>query len=118
MSEEYIKLKLYSKFDKMATSKGDENLSTKSISFSSLRFAKIRKQKVRQNVGDNFLKFFYFSCRFTIAISRKLYSKFDKMATSKGDENLSTKSNESETEDNLDALDVSFNRATVLYLTT
>ena len=51
-------------------------------------------------------------------IKLKLYSKFDKMATSKGDENLSTKSNESETEDNLDALDVSFNRATVLYLTT
>ena len=44
-------------------------------------------------------------------IKLKLYSKFDKMATSKGDENLSTKSNESETEDNLDALDVSFNRA-------
>ena len=52
-------------------------------------------------------------------IKLKLYSKFDKMATSKGDENLSTKSTESTvTEDNLDALDVSFNRATVLYLTT
>ena len=52
-------------------------------------------------------------------IKLKLYSKFDKMATSKGDENLSTKSTESTvTEDNLDTLDVSFNRATVLYLTT
>ena len=52
-------------------------------------------------------------------IKLKLYSKFDKMATSKGDENLSTKSNESTvgSENNLDALDVSFNRATVLYLT-
>ena len=55
-------------------------------------------------------------------IKLKLYSKFDKMATSKGDENLSTKSTEStvteDNQDNLDTLDVSFNRATVLYLTT
>jgi len=49
-------------------------------------------------------------------IKLKLYSKFDKMATSKGDENLSTKSTESTvTEDNLDALDVSFNRATSVF---
>jgi hypothetical protein len=49
-------------------------------------------------------------------IKLKLYSKFDKMATSKGDENSSTKTSESTvTEDNLD---VSFNRATVIYLTS
>merc|ERR1712166_602023 len=47
-------------------------------------------------------------------IKLKLYSKFDKMATSKGDENLSTKSSES-TEVTEDNLDVSFNRATSIF---
>ena len=56
MSEEYIKLKLYSKFDKMATSKGDENLSTKStestVTEDNLSNKKVAVKKTQTQFGE------------------------------------------------------------------
>ncbi len=52
----------------------------------------------------------------TLLYSRCKFSKFDKMATSKGDENSSAIPSESTVnEDSVDGLDVSFNRATSIF---